>query len=1118
MVMKYFRYALYFLVFSVSHVHGVLTNLTITSAVAGIADPQTAGVTYGSKTFLNYVIQGESGSLVLNNTAGNSGVAAVAAWGDALDFGPVAGMTYVPRSDTAFQIVLEARNSDGGLTRLRADDGWGFGVTDVADARRIEWISTKTGSESIVFTIDLSNFPASSKLLITGLTFGKGRELANARVSGFSGNASGTVQDSGVFGTNGSDGTLSWTLPTPIEVVGGGIGLFSLSQATQEGAGDSEDNGFSLQGLAFDIVPMEVGPVGPGVESSILYRDADGRLVYSADEAGNRIVDFSHAGYHAGEKALPTVAVVKTISPVQGDNTAHIQAAIDEVAARTPNQNGHRGAILLRAGVYEMLGPVYVRSDGIVLRGEGRGSGSSDTVLVDAAGKRVEDKGLIIIESSIGGTIEEAGTRQNVTSDYIPAGCRTFAVEDASRYRIGDLLIIEHQATAAWLDAINYGNTDGDAEPWVPFQADLRMTFHGNVTAIEGNQIKFDSPIYHALDRSLSQAQVFRHSGRKLIRECGVENLRGFSRTTSATDENHLWDFVHFLGAENCWAKNATAVAFADSGFRFTRSRRSTVLNCSVLEPVSQVTGGRRYNFYVGSDSHDILFKGCVASEGRHCFVANGAANVNGIVFTQSESLRAYSTSENHRRWGSAMLWDNLSWIGASTSTVLGFYNRGNAGTSHGWTGTGLVAWNIEASGRIILCEKPPVGQNFAVGCNATVRELLSYPGWIEATGQTLSIPSLYEAQLAERLTYGVGPDAPAKLKVAYYDNGIAPYVALQWMDTAMDEEEFIIERSSNGGRSFAEIRRVPAQRETAIDRSVTRGRAYTYRVRASNGVGKSAYSNVAEVNLSIPDREQKTVYQAEYYDNAAQATLDWSTYRYTGKGHMAMDGAGAWIELRVDGGSGGLADLTLRYRAFGSRTVGLLVNGQALSDLSIPASAEYSPPGYTNKYRDFSEFTQSVNLQPGMNTIRLELKATTNTLYLDRLELSQLQRVEGLAIGYASWAAVNGLTGGPQADDDGDQVSNFEEYVFNGAPKDSNDPGFLPQVSLMPDKAMITYVRRKEDLSLVYEVQSSRNLQTWENGASLISRVDEGDYERVTEIHTLGTPALFTRVLITQE
>ena len=41
----------------------------------------------------------------------------------------------------------------------------------------------------------------------------------------------------------------------------------------------------------------------------------------------------SYVGYKNGEEALPTIAVVKEISPVAGDNTAHIQAAIDEVEA-----------------------------------------------------------------------------------------------------------------------------------------------------------------------------------------------------------------------------------------------------------------------------------------------------------------------------------------------------------------------------------------------------------------------------------------------------------------------------------------------------------------------------------------------------------------------------------------------------------------------------------------------------------------------------------------------------------------------------------------------------------------------------------------------------------------
>lgn len=1086
----------------------------ITSGAAGIADPQTGGVVYGNKTFLNYTIEGGTGRLGLNNTAGNSGVAEVATWGDGLDFAPVVGMTYVPRTDFSFQIALEAIASNGSLTRIRADDDWGFGVTNVGDARRIEWVSTEASSESIAFNVDLSNLSSTVKLLITGFEFGRGRELANARVSGFTGNASGTAQDSGVFGTGGSNGTLAWELTTPIEIRGGGVGRFSLSQATIEGAADDEDNGFTLQAMEFDIVTVPGVP--GGADSTILYRDGSGRLVYHADEDGNRIVDFSHAGYHSGERDIPFVPVKETITPVAGDNTAHIQAAIDAVAARSPDANGHRGAVLLRAGNYEMLGPVYIRKDGIVLRGEGQGE--NGTVLIDAAGKNIQNKGLVIFESSIGGTVEEAGTRQDVTSEYIPAGCRTFSVENASIFKIGDLLVIEHLATADWLDAINYGNTNGDDVPWVPFQTDLRMTFQGNVTAIEGNQIKLDTPIYHVLDRSLSQAQVFRHNGRQQIRECGVENLRGFSRTTGPTDESHLWDFVHFFGAENCWAIDSTAVAFADSGFRFTRSRRSTVLNCSVLDPDSLPEGGRRYNFYVSGDCHDLLFKGCVARNGRHCFVANGAANVNGIVFTQSESIRAYSTSENHRRWGSAMLWDNITWTNPNAGTVLGFYNRGDVGTSHGWTGTGLVGWNIQAPGRIVLCEEPPVGQNYAIGCTAIVVERWSYPGWIEANNEELSIPSLYEAQLAERLTYGVGPDAPVKLEVAYYDNSNSPFVALKWLDTAMDEEEFIIERSNNGGTSYTEVTRVPANRQSFVDRTVSKNGSYKYRLRASNSIGKSAYSNVSDVRLSDLERAEVIRYQAEYFKNSLNSTLDWGTYRYTGKGNMRLNAAGSWVEWEVDGGSGGQTDVVFRYRSIGARSAVLYVNGNPGVNVTFPEPPKYSPLEYSNSTWDYANLVRTVNLSAGTNTIRMVLQSSSGYLYLDRIDVSLMQRAEGLDIGYASWAASLGLTGGPQEDDDGDGATNFEEYATNGGPTNPNDRGYFPEVTFLEDKAQLTYARRTDDLSLTYDLQTSSDLRNWQHGGIIIERNDDGDYEIVTEEFDIGSNPWFARVLLGQD
>ena len=49
--------------------------------------------------------------------------------------------------------------------------------------------------------------------------------------------------------------------------------------------------------------------------------DSSGKLVYSKDAKGNRLPDFSHAGYHSGERAIPLVPVKITLEPSQHDDT-----------------------------------------------------------------------------------------------------------------------------------------------------------------------------------------------------------------------------------------------------------------------------------------------------------------------------------------------------------------------------------------------------------------------------------------------------------------------------------------------------------------------------------------------------------------------------------------------------------------------------------------------------------------------------------------------------------------------------------------------------------------------------------------------------------------------------
>ncbi len=107
--------------------------------------------------------------------------------------------------------------------------------------------------------------------------------------------------------------------------------------------------------------------------SSLVSVDCQGNLIYSPDANGNRIPDFSMVGYHQGEKPIPDVAVQIILNPGFGDRYADIQNAIDAVATMSPDRNGHRGAILLRAGYYAVSQTLNITTSGIVIREEGKG-------------------------------------------------------------------------------------------------------------------------------------------------------------------------------------------------------------------------------------------------------------------------------------------------------------------------------------------------------------------------------------------------------------------------------------------------------------------------------------------------------------------------------------------------------------------------------------------------------------------------------------------------------------------------------------------------------------------------------------------------------------------------
>ncbi len=493
--------------------------------------------------------------------------------------------------------------------------------------------------------------------------------------------------------------------------------------------------------------------------STMVAVDAQGRLSYPIDANGHRIPDFSHAGYRGGGVPLPTgLPVVRTLTPAAGDQTARVQAALDEVAALPLLASGYRGTLQLAAGTWEIVGTVYLRAQGIVLAGVGAGDDPATNTILRRTGTSQAN----VIQAGTRNDSyrsEVAGTRAQITTPRVAVGARSFEVDHPEFYRVGDAVIVWQPSTQAWLDAVDRGGVTND-DYWRPGEIDLR--YHRYVTRIAGSTISVDAPVFNHLDRALSQSYLFKYNAGHVIRNLGVEKLQVEVVTKGELTEDHAEDAITFTGAEDSWIRDCTMKHFWHAGVQWEGSTRCTAERCRAVEPHSIVDGGRRYNFSM-YQAQLILVQDCFADRARHAYVCNGTSLDSGIVFQNCVTDRALTSSEGHRRWSTGLLYDGLTATNRQTTDILGLYNRGTYGTGHGWAAAHSVAWNCNASsGGRIWIQRPPTAQNYGIGCTGNITgsgPFAGPAGHIEGANQAgLEPRSLYLAQLAQRLAEAAGP------------------------------------------------------------------------------------------------------------------------------------------------------------------------------------------------------------------------------------------------------------------------------------------------------------------------------------------------------------------------
>ena len=463
----------------------------------------------------------------------------------------------------------------------------------------------------------------------------------------------------------------------------------------------------------------------------------DGKINYSQDTKGNRILDFSYCGYKSSEQDIPNLKNVIFVPHIEGDASESIQRAINYVSGLKPDSRGFRGAVLLDKGVFNLDKDLWIQTSGVVLRGTDK----HETILLKHG---VDRSALLHIEG-----VNNLATKDTfrLISTYIPVNQKTLELASVTNLKVGDRLKVFRPSTKEWIASIKCNIFGGaiDALGWKP--GDMDVTWDRIVTAINGNTITINAPLTATIDTQFGGATVYSYKWNGRITESGVENLTMESdyNRKYPKDEDHCWTGVSIENAENCWVRQISFSHFAGNAvFLQPTSSQITVEDCISKEPVSEIGGLRRIIFYTMGQLN--LFQRCYSEDGINDFAA-GYCAPGPNAFVQCEAKRALGFSGAIDAWACGLLFDVVNIDGHN----LTFKNLGQSKNGAGWGTANSLFWQCTAAE--IECYSPSdEAKNRAYGCWA---QFSGDGEWAESNNH-VQPRSLYYAQLASRLNKDV--------------------------------------------------------------------------------------------------------------------------------------------------------------------------------------------------------------------------------------------------------------------------------------------------------------------------------------------------------------------------
>jgi hypothetical protein len=484
--------------------------------------------------------------------------------------------------------------------------------------------------------------------------------------------------------------------------------------------------------------------------------DTSGKLVYRTLPRGDRIIDFSYAGYMGGGVPLPKVPVVRTITPSGGDDFLAVQQAIDEISAQILQDHKPR-AIQLAPGTFLCSQTLHINSSGVVLRGSGSSANSADNgTTMKLTG---EPHSAIEIRGSIKGY--PVGVPAHIVQPYVPADAQTIELDDASSFNPGDKVRITRPVTQKWLHFMGMDKMrrDGKDEVWVGNSISTTRT----VINKQQNVVTLDVPLTDSYDRAYlppEGAEVVKVNVTGAIEQDAIESLHIVAPARQVAFDDPSFRAINLYDVRDAWLRDLLIDDTTEGIDVGLGTSRITIEEVGIRHTTSVTSSAKPADFALRG-SQILIFR-CGSVGNDLFYVITGARNQGPNVVLDSV-FRGNGRIQPHQRWSTGFLVDNTQ----VPEGGIDLKNRGELGSGHGWTIGWGVVWNSSANNLVI--QNPPGSANWSIGTSGVE---LSEPmkitgerrrdegpdlsqGFIESPKHSVLPISLYRQQLSERLGTG---------------------------------------------------------------------------------------------------------------------------------------------------------------------------------------------------------------------------------------------------------------------------------------------------------------------------------------------------------------------------